>query len=266
MEGEVRDLTVTEGAIPPSLSGSLLRIGPNLRYAPLSGHYNGWMGDGMVHALQFGDGQAHYRNRWLRTPKWVAEDAAGRAVFDYVLPSKALLSTGLEVTRPTPESLGVAQGSCNTSLTAHGGIAVAWGEGQSISSLSRPPSGCVTAIAMRYPEISQPAVAWLSANSRRISGSATAIMVELRGASTAPSEDTARSSGSPERRAYRAFIVVAGRLRSSQRRNGTALQQVEHAGGDGALDVHGRTRTRFEFRRQLCDRHDLCVVQARSGL
>jgi carotenoid cleavage dioxygenase len=89
------------------------------------------MGDGMVHALTFADGKAHYRNRWVRTPKYEAEDRAGRAVFDYVLPSKKLLAIGMEVTRPTGESTGVAQGVCNTSLTNHGDYLIAWGEGQS---------------------------------------------------------------------------------------------------------------------------------------
>jgi len=131
MEGEVRDLVISQGAIPDALEGTLFRIGPNARYAPLSGRYNGWMGDGMVHAMTFAGGKAHYRNRWVRTPKWCAEDRAGRAVFDYVLPSKALLAIGMELTRPTPESTGAAQGACNTSLTNHGDYLVAWGEGQS---------------------------------------------------------------------------------------------------------------------------------------
>jgi carotenoid cleavage dioxygenase len=131
MEGEVRDLVVTQGAIPDDLTGTLYRIGPNLRYAPLNGRYNGWMGDGMIHALVLAGGKAHYRNKWVRTPKWLAEDRAGRAVFDYVLPEKSLLAIGMEVTRPTPESTGVAQGACNTSVTVHGDELIAWGEGQS---------------------------------------------------------------------------------------------------------------------------------------
>ena len=118
-----------QGALPDDLEGTLFRIGPNPRYAPLSGRYNGWMGDGMVHALSFTGGKAHYRNRWVRTPKWCAEDRAGRAVFDYILPSKALLAIGMEVTRPNPESSGVAQGVCNTSLTNHGDVPRGVGRG-----------------------------------------------------------------------------------------------------------------------------------------
>lgn len=131
MEGDVRDLVITRGEIPDDLRGTLYRIGPNPRYAPLSGRYNGWMGDGMVHALFLADGKASYRNRWVRTSKYQAEDRAGRAVFDYLLPHKSLLSTGMELTRPTAESAGADQGSCNTCVTAHVDTIVAWGEGQS---------------------------------------------------------------------------------------------------------------------------------------
>ena len=135
IEGELRDAVVSQGAIPEGLRGTLYRIGPNVRYAPLAGKYNGWMGDGMVHALTFADGKAHYRNRWVRTPKWQAENRAGRAVFDYILPDKALLAIGMEITRPNPESAGAAQGSCNTSVTVHGAMLIAWGEGQSTPAL-----------------------------------------------------------------------------------------------------------------------------------
>lgn len=131
MEGVVRDLPITAGEIPDDLWGTLYRIGPNVRYAPLSGRFNGWMGDGMIHALSFAGGKAHYANRWVRTPKFLAEDRAGRAVFDYILPDKALLAIGMEITRDSDWSRGCAQGACNTSLTAHGDTLVAWGEGQS---------------------------------------------------------------------------------------------------------------------------------------
>ena len=141
MEGVVRDLTVIQGEVPSDLVGTLFRIGPNPRYAPLSGRYNAWMGDGSMHALSIADGKVHYRNRWVRTPKWKAEDRAGRAVFDYQLPPRnALLSTGLEITRPNAESAGASQGSCNTSLTMHEGYLIAWGEGQSTPAMIDPLS------------------------------------------------------------------------------------------------------------------------------
>lgn len=55
-----------EGEIPAALRGTLLRTGPN----PVDpgANYHWFTGDGMLHAIKLGDGQAHsYRNRWVRT-------------------------------------------------------------------------------------------------------------------------------------------------------------------------------------------------------
>jgi carotenoid cleavage dioxygenase len=54
----------------------------------------------------------------------------------------------MEMTRPTPESAGVAQGSCNTSVTVVGGELIAWGEGQSTPILVDP----VTLGTKGFPE------------------------------------------------------------------------------------------------------------------
>lgn len=62
----VTDLPV-EGAVPPELSGRLLRIGPN-PIAPNPAAYHWFLGDGMLHAVELRDGKAvSYRNRWVRT-------------------------------------------------------------------------------------------------------------------------------------------------------------------------------------------------------
>ena len=63
---EVESLNLTvEGSIPPELNGVFLRNGAN----PASGSSPHWfLGDGMVHAVRIGDGEAHwYRNRWIQT-------------------------------------------------------------------------------------------------------------------------------------------------------------------------------------------------------
>ena len=56
---------VVEGAIPPELNGRYLRNGPN----PTSGTSPHWFfGDGMIHGVEVGGGEARwYRNRWVRT-------------------------------------------------------------------------------------------------------------------------------------------------------------------------------------------------------
>jgi carotenoid cleavage oxygenase len=60
------DLTV-DGAVPAELRGRYLRIGPNPHTVP-DGPYHWFLGDGMVHGVELGDGAARwYRNRWVRT-------------------------------------------------------------------------------------------------------------------------------------------------------------------------------------------------------
>lgn len=62
----VDGLEVT-GALPPSLAGRYLRIGPNPWPVP-TGPYHWFSGAGMVHGVELRDGRAAwYRNRWVRT-------------------------------------------------------------------------------------------------------------------------------------------------------------------------------------------------------
>jgi carotenoid cleavage dioxygenase-like enzyme len=73
-ECEARDLPVL-GELPRELNGTLFRNGPNPQF-PLGHHW--FLGDGMIHAFTLRDGRAAYRNRWVRTPKFLAEREAGR--------------------------------------------------------------------------------------------------------------------------------------------------------------------------------------------
>jgi carotenoid cleavage dioxygenase-like enzyme len=75
-----RDLAVLEGKIPADLNGVYVRTGPNPRYQPL-GRYHWFDGDGMLHAVHFADGQAVYRNRWVRTDGFQREHDAGRPLW-----------------------------------------------------------------------------------------------------------------------------------------------------------------------------------------
>jgi all-trans-8'-apo-beta-carotenal 15,15'-oxygenase len=73
-----RDETpLIEGKIPHELSGSLYRNGPGLfeRGGVRKPHLLD--GDGLVQRLSFANGTAHYQNAFVRTPKFVAEEAAG---------------------------------------------------------------------------------------------------------------------------------------------------------------------------------------------
>ncbi len=65
-EHTATDLAV-EGSIPTELRGRYLRIGPNPYVDPV-GPYHWFTGDGMVHGVELGNGNAAwYRNRYVRT-------------------------------------------------------------------------------------------------------------------------------------------------------------------------------------------------------
>jgi carotenoid cleavage dioxygenase-like enzyme len=62
------------GEIPRDLHGAFVRNGPNPAQAP-SGLHHWFDGDGMVHAVHFENGKAEYRNRFIRTADYQAEQA-----------------------------------------------------------------------------------------------------------------------------------------------------------------------------------------------
>ena len=66
------------GEIPAAISGAFYRNGPNPQFEP-RGQYHWFIGDGMIHGVFVDGGKARYRNRYVRTPKWELEHAAGRA-------------------------------------------------------------------------------------------------------------------------------------------------------------------------------------------
>jgi hypothetical protein len=62
------------GELPSRLAGVLVRNGPNpLRPDPVQ-HW--FAGHGMVHCFEFANGDVTYRNRWVRTQRWLAEPAS----------------------------------------------------------------------------------------------------------------------------------------------------------------------------------------------
>jgi carotenoid cleavage dioxygenase-like enzyme len=76
-EWDATDLEVVEGAIPTDLEGVYLRNTENPVH-PSIGMYHPFDGDGMIHQLHVADGTASYRNRFIRTAGFLAEqEAAG---------------------------------------------------------------------------------------------------------------------------------------------------------------------------------------------
>jgi carotenoid cleavage dioxygenase-like enzyme len=70
----LRDLEIV-GEIPDDLNGVYVRNGPNPQFEP-KGRYHWFDGDGMIHAVHICDGEAVYRNRWVRTDGFERERAA----------------------------------------------------------------------------------------------------------------------------------------------------------------------------------------------
>jgi carotenoid cleavage dioxygenase-like enzyme len=103
-----RDLKVT-GELPRELRGMFVRNSPNPQFEP-QGRYHWFDGDGMVHGVQFEDGRAHYRNRYVRTRAFEAEREAGRALWRGI-------KEPVDLTNP----LGPVKDTANTHLIAHHG-------------------------------------------------------------------------------------------------------------------------------------------------
>jgi len=79
------------GRIPEDLNGVYLRNTENPVHEAI-GRYHPFDGDGMIHAMTFSHGRAEYRNRFIRTAGFLAEQQAGGALWAGLLesPSKSL--------------------------------------------------------------------------------------------------------------------------------------------------------------------------------
>ena len=70
-----------EGIIPHELQGTLFRNGPGL--FEINGQKIGHLfdGDGLVCAITFNQGRAHFKNRYVRTEGYLKEQAAGKILY-----------------------------------------------------------------------------------------------------------------------------------------------------------------------------------------
>jgi all-trans-8'-apo-beta-carotenal 15,15'-oxygenase len=70
-----------EGELPAELRGTFYRIGPALFDRDGLRRRSLLDGDGMVQSFTFHDGGGRYRNRFVRTKRYVEEEAAGRFIY-----------------------------------------------------------------------------------------------------------------------------------------------------------------------------------------
>jgi all-trans-8'-apo-beta-carotenal 15,15'-oxygenase len=70
-----------EGKIPSQLHGTLFRNGPGLLEVNGMRLHHPFDGDGMICAIAFDQGRAHFRNRFVRTEGFLTEQAAGKILY-----------------------------------------------------------------------------------------------------------------------------------------------------------------------------------------
>jgi all-trans-8'-apo-beta-carotenal 15,15'-oxygenase len=110
-----------DGEIPADLEGTFFRNGPG-RQRIGSQPYGHWFdGDGMLCAFTFRNGRAHFKNRYVRTPKYVEETAAQQIRYR---------GFGTQIPGGFRKNfLKMPANPANTSIIYHGGHLLALNEG-----------------------------------------------------------------------------------------------------------------------------------------
>lgn len=109
-EADVDDCIV-RGEIPKDLNGVIHRNGPTLKRNQRQG-CTGWgVHDAMIQSMVFENGKAHFKNRWIRTPRFVLEEQQGRSVFEYADAEPGWWSYGMGEPVRNELTKGVPSGS-----------------------------------------------------------------------------------------------------------------------------------------------------------
>jgi len=103
------------GEVPRDLNGVYLRNGHNQIHAPI-GRFHPFDGDGMIHGMRFRDGKVTYRNRWVRTIGFLAEQAAGKSLWPGIIEPKRAERRGWG-------SIGAMKDNAGTDIVVHNGRA-----------------------------------------------------------------------------------------------------------------------------------------------
>ncbi|MEE4337515.1 carotenoid oxygenase family protein [Erythrobacter sp.] len=117
-EVDVPELEVIEGEIPADMDGIYLRNTENPVHQPLGRHHP-FDGDAMIHAVSISGGRASYRNRFVRTHCFEAEQIAGGSLWGGLMdpPGTSL--------RPGYGAHGGLKDTGSTDIVVHAGIAYA---------------------------------------------------------------------------------------------------------------------------------------------
>jgi carotenoid cleavage dioxygenase-like enzyme len=116
-EVDAGDLDVIHGAIPTDIDGVYLRNTENQVHHPL-GRFHPFDGDGMIHQIEFQDGRASYRNRFVRTRCFEAEQEAKGSLWGGLADPVTL------ALRPGFGAHGALKDSSSTDVVVHAGQAL----------------------------------------------------------------------------------------------------------------------------------------------
>ncbi|MGE0800628.1 MAG: carotenoid oxygenase family protein [Lautropia sp.] len=106
------------GTVPARLDGVYLRNTQNPVHQP-RGVYHPFDGDAMLHLLRFERGRVEYRNRFVRTKAFIAEQQAGRALYAGLIDRPSLAE------RPGWGARGGLRDTAATDVIVHAGQALA---------------------------------------------------------------------------------------------------------------------------------------------
>ena len=137
-EVDATNLEVIEGVIPADIDGVYLRNTENQVHQPL-GRYHPFDGDGMIHQIDFHGGRADYRNRFVRTRGFEAEQEAGASLWGGLADPVKLAK------RPGWGAHGHLKDSSSTDVVVHAGRALSTfyqcGEGYRLDPLTLEQEG-----------------------------------------------------------------------------------------------------------------------------
>ena len=125
------------GAIPTDINGHFLRIGPNPVFVPDEATYHIFDGDGMIHAIQFENGKATYRNRFVDTEGLRLERAKGTWIW------KGMASMADLVKGVPPPAEGLMKNTANTAMVYHNNTLYALMEAAPPHKMTLPDLGTV---------------------------------------------------------------------------------------------------------------------------
>lgn len=107
-----KDLQII-GEIPADLDGVYIRNTHNQAQMPI-GIYHPFDGDGMLHAMRFEDGKCEYRNRFVRTTGFLAEQGASKSLWPGLLQPN-------DYSRRGWGAMGAMKDNAGTDVVGHAG-------------------------------------------------------------------------------------------------------------------------------------------------